>query len=150
LTGRLPYQGTATVVLAQLLTAGPPRPSSVRPDLDPSLDAVCLKAMAKAPGDRYASMAEFAESLDAVLRSPSAPRIDDPVRLTPAPGKSSPPGSALPTFNSAGLAPQSRQARRRRSFMSMILALPISRKAAARQSREGNAAGNSVRLRRFI
>src|SRR5262249_42200523 len=41
----------------------PPPPTRWRPDLDPGLEAVCLKALAKAPADRYASMREFAAAL---------------------------------------------------------------------------------------
>ena len=45
LTGRLPYEGSVTAVLAQILTHDPPPPSRHRPDLDPALETICLKAM---------------------------------------------------------------------------------------------------------
>ncbi|HEY1192382.1 MAG TPA: serine/threonine-protein kinase [Gemmata sp.] len=69
LTGRLPFQGTVMSVLAQILTADPPAPSDLRPDIDPQLEAICRKAMAKAPGARYDSMAAFAADLTSYLRS---------------------------------------------------------------------------------
>ena len=67
LTGRLPFEGPAAVVLGLIKVSEPPRPSSLRPDLKPSLEAICLKAMAKEHGDRFASMAEFAASLKVFL-----------------------------------------------------------------------------------
>jgi formylglycine-generating enzyme required for sulfatase activity/predicted Ser/Thr protein kinase len=92
LTARPPFDGPAGVVLAQILygTTAPPR--SHRPDLDPRLEAVCLKAMARAPGDRFASMNELARALAAFARgAPAAP--------PPAPqqaAKAAPPDAAGP------------------------------------------------------
>src|SRR5262249_45597384 len=68
LTGRLPFEGPVTAVLGQILTQEPPRPRAMRPDLDPELEAVCLKAMAKKVGDRFRSMAEFATALTRFLK----------------------------------------------------------------------------------
>ena len=48
------------MVLAQVLLTEPPPPSQLHPDIDPALQAICLKAMAKKPEDRYASMSVFA------------------------------------------------------------------------------------------
>ena len=39
--------------------------------LDPSLAALCLKALAKAPAERYASMSDFAAALDGYLAATS-------------------------------------------------------------------------------
>jgi serine/threonine protein kinase len=65
LCGRLPFEGNVTTVLAQVLTKSPPPPSSFRGDVDEQLEAICLKAMAKLPADRYQSMADFVAALDA-------------------------------------------------------------------------------------
>jgi len=65
LCGRLPFEGNVTSVLAQVLTKSPPPPSQFRGDVDSLLEAICLKAMAKSPADRYQSMAEFVAALDA-------------------------------------------------------------------------------------
>ena len=46
LTGRLPFSGSGLAVAGQILTETPP-PSTHRSDLDPALEAICLKAMAK-------------------------------------------------------------------------------------------------------
>jgi serine/threonine protein kinase len=53
LAGRLPFEGPAMAVLAQILTQPPEPPSAHRPDLDPRLEVICLKALAKQPQDRY-------------------------------------------------------------------------------------------------
>jgi serine/threonine protein kinase len=47
LTGRLPFEGTALKVMAQIVHESAPLPSSWRPDLDPALEAVVRKAMAR-------------------------------------------------------------------------------------------------------
>src|SRR5262249_33085834 len=49
LTGRLPFEGSVTAVLAAVARDEPPPPSAVCPDLDPRLDAVCRACLAKAP-----------------------------------------------------------------------------------------------------
>ncbi|MBV8128727.1 MAG: serine/threonine protein kinase, partial [Planctomycetaceae bacterium] len=69
LTGRVPFEGPDTYVLAHILFVEPAPPSRHRPDLDPLIEAVCLKAMAKVPEDRYATMNEFATALADYLRS---------------------------------------------------------------------------------
>jgi serine/threonine protein kinase len=72
LTGQLPFRGTGLAVAGQILTQDPLVPSVHRPDLDPRLEAICLKAMAKKAANRYQSMRELAEALTTYLREPSA------------------------------------------------------------------------------
>ena len=62
LTGRLPFTGSLSQVLAAIGT-GSLRHRGIRPDLDPRLEAICLRAMAKNPQDRYASAADLAQAL---------------------------------------------------------------------------------------
>jgi serine/threonine protein kinase len=83
LTGRCPFEGPEAIVLGQVLFIEPKPPSSHRPDLDPLLEAICLKAMAKSDVERYASMSEFAAALSSFLRRrtiPTQPRssADEP------------------------------------------------------------------------
>jgi formylglycine-generating enzyme required for sulfatase activity/serine/threonine protein kinase len=86
LTGRLPYVGTPASVLEQLLTTGPPAPSLLRPGLDPALEVVCLKAMAKAIEDRFDSMREFAAALgdvrDGLSTRPAADTAGEPAPVS--------------------------------------------------------------------
>jgi predicted Ser/Thr protein kinase len=63
LTGRLPFEGSMAEVLGQIVSRRPDPPSAHRPDLDPRLDSVCLKALSKEVADRYASMRDFAARL---------------------------------------------------------------------------------------
>jgi formylglycine-generating enzyme required for sulfatase activity/predicted Ser/Thr protein kinase len=65
LTGQLPFGGPPEVVYMQVLQMVPDRPSSLRRDLDPRLEAICLKAIAKDAAQRYATMGQLAEALDA-------------------------------------------------------------------------------------
>jgi predicted Ser/Thr protein kinase len=68
LTGRLPFQApNLASLIAQVLTEHPPPPSAHRPDLDRTLEAVCLKAMARDPARRFQTMAEFAAALAGFL-----------------------------------------------------------------------------------
>ncbi len=70
LTGRRPYEGSLTKILGMIAFAEAPAPSTHRPDLDPELESICLKAMAKKPDDRYASMDDFAKALQKWLDIP--------------------------------------------------------------------------------
>jgi class 3 adenylate cyclase len=67
LTGRVPFIGHALDVLAQHLRDEPPRPSSLRSGLDAHIEAICLKALAKEPSQRFLRMADFAQSLSEYL-----------------------------------------------------------------------------------
>jgi eukaryotic-like serine/threonine-protein kinase len=64
LTGKPPYEGDAADVLRAVASGEFRRPLAVDPAIDPALEAVCLKAMATAPEDRYASCRELAEDVD--------------------------------------------------------------------------------------
>ena len=56
LTGKVAFDGPDVFSLLGKIRAGDfPKPRSVHPTIDRALEAVCLKAMAAAPGDRYAS-----------------------------------------------------------------------------------------------
>ena len=66
LTGQLPFRGSIAAVMGQILTKEPTPPSQLRPDLDPRIEAVCLKMMAKKPSERFASMKAVADELAAI------------------------------------------------------------------------------------
>ncbi len=63
LTGEVPFDGPLAAVLYRILHATPAAPHERRPGVDPRLSAICLKALAKAPADRWESMAAFAAAL---------------------------------------------------------------------------------------
>ena len=64
LTGRPPFTGDSPVAIAyQHVRENPIPPSRVDPDIPRWADAIVLKAMAKAPADRYQSAAEMRADL---------------------------------------------------------------------------------------
>jgi serine/threonine protein kinase len=85
LSGRPPFAGQVAQVLVQVLHDQPPPLSSVQPGVGPELEAMCVRAMAKRPADRFASMHEFAAALTAYLNRPAAPLLDTPGRPVAAP-----------------------------------------------------------------
>ena len=73
LTGRRPFEGPLSVVIGLKCVNDPRPPSTLRPGLDPTLDATCLKAIARDPARRYPTMAALAEALGAYLARSTAP-----------------------------------------------------------------------------
>ena len=67
LTGRLPFEGPAVVVLGAVLRDEPPPPRQYRPDLDPALERVVLRAMSKDPRARFAEARDFSAALAGLL-----------------------------------------------------------------------------------
>lgn len=77
LTGKKPFQGDSLTVMMRIAMDPPPVPSKVNTALDPRWDAICLKAMEKAPANRWPSMKAFAAVIEPMLSatpdaSPSA------------------------------------------------------------------------------
>jgi len=74
LTGELPFRGSGSVmsVITQVMTKPTPSALETRNDLHPQLSAVCAKAMAKQPNERFGSMKDFAGALTAFLKKDSA------------------------------------------------------------------------------
>lgn len=60
--GRLPFGGDPLAIVNQHMTAIPPTPSSLNPDLPKALDAVLLKILEKNPKNRYPTALAFAEA----------------------------------------------------------------------------------------
>jgi hypothetical protein len=73
LTGRLPFEGTVTEVLGQIITQPPVPPSKHRPHLDRRLEAICLKALSKQAADRYTTMRELGAALADFLHQGALP-----------------------------------------------------------------------------
>jgi serine/threonine protein kinase/tetratricopeptide (TPR) repeat protein len=61
--GRPPFRGDDRQILRKIIEDEPQRPRQLRQDLPEALEQVCLKAMAKAPCDRYTTAADFAAEL---------------------------------------------------------------------------------------
>jgi serine/threonine-protein kinase len=70
LTGRPPFlEASPLETLVQVLEGEPTAPRQVRPRVPVELELICLKAMAKAPEDRYATAEDLAVDLERFLRS---------------------------------------------------------------------------------
>ncbi|MGY2231202.1 serine/threonine protein kinase [Pseudomonas tolaasii] len=69
LTGERPFSGSATMVMQQILNQTPVAPSTLNLALDPALDAVIARALAKRPAERYPSAQAFLDDLEALLGS---------------------------------------------------------------------------------
>ena len=64
LTGKVPFPASVPSQQAFTILFGPPEPlSRLRPEVDPSLQLVVERALCKDPKQRFASAADFAESL---------------------------------------------------------------------------------------
>ena len=68
-TGSLPWptNGTAFDLLSAILTKAPPPLSKAVPDLPPAVSAVVMRALEKAPEDRFAGMGDIVGALGAAL-----------------------------------------------------------------------------------
>ena len=79
LTGRPPFEGDDLGELLRKVQRGDfARPRQVDPSIDKALEAVCLKAMATKPDDRYASCRGLAEDIERWM-------ADEPVSAWPEP-----------------------------------------------------------------
>jgi CubicO group peptidase (beta-lactamase class C family) len=106
ITGRLPFRGSMATVLVQILTMEPEPPRTLRADVDLALSAICLKAMAKKPADRFADADQMAAALDAYLQKASA-TVPTPAAAAPAVAAkptSPPPGRRRWPFGAIALA----------------------------------------------
>ncbi|MGE3807821.1 MAG: protein kinase [Gemmataceae bacterium] len=75
LTGHPPHEGQGSgEVLRQIVTGPTRRVREIDPGADPALEAVCAKAMAKSPRDRYSDAKTLAEEIQRFL-------ADEPVSV---------------------------------------------------------------------
>ena len=71
LTGKLPFEGESAVSVAiQHLTAAPPTPRSIDPDIPDQLELICMKAMAQDVNLRYPSSEAMIQDLEAFRKDP--------------------------------------------------------------------------------
>src|SRR5205823_9610079 len=68
LTGELPFKGNARALLHQVRHDEPPPPRKLNKDVPRDLETICLKAMAKEPGRRYATARALADDLRRYLK----------------------------------------------------------------------------------
>ena len=79
LTGQPPFHARTTTELLKKVRQEPPRPPrQINHQVAPALQAICLKALAKVPENRYASATELAQEVQRYL-------ADEPVSAYPEP-----------------------------------------------------------------
>jgi serine/threonine protein kinase len=78
-TGQLPFTHDDVLELLMLhMTAVPPDPGKLRPDINPALAAVILKALAKEPGERYVSGKALADAVEVAIQDTAVTPIAVP------------------------------------------------------------------------
>ncbi len=88
LTAQVPFQGrTFGKLLAQIERDPPPSPQSINAAVDERLAAIVLRALAKSPGDRFATASALVDSLDAYLAGAPNPAGSVALTTTFAPTK---------------------------------------------------------------
>jgi WD40 repeat protein len=65
LSGGCPFQGSPREIAAQHLNTPPPAPSIYNPQVTPEIEEVVLRALAKDPEQRYATVSDFARAFAA-------------------------------------------------------------------------------------
>lgn len=68
LAGELPFRGTTRMLLHQVLHDEPRRPRSLADHVPRDLETICLRAMGKEPGGRYATARDMADDLRRFLK----------------------------------------------------------------------------------
>jgi hypothetical protein len=137
-TGHLPFSGDTPMAIAmQHLDAEPRRPSAWNPALPAALEAIILRAMAKAATERFATAADLAAALRAAgqgVISPPAPAAAAAPRGTTSPPPPDPGATATWTWGQGAAAPRWGSATERTQTMA----------APARGSRASAARGSSA------
>jgi WD40 repeat protein len=67
LTGRCPFQGSPKEIAVQHLQAPPPSLRGYNPQVTPEIEQIVLKALAKAPEQRYAKVGDFARAFASAI-----------------------------------------------------------------------------------
>ncbi|MFQ5576575.1 MAG: serine/threonine protein kinase, partial [Anaerolineae bacterium] len=74
-TGQAPFAAdTPMATMFQHMNAAPPSPGQLRPNLNPAIDKVLLKALAKNPADRYPNAQTFARFLRQAIETGTVPQ----------------------------------------------------------------------------
>ncbi|MBC8288799.1 MAG: serine/threonine protein kinase, partial [Planctomycetes bacterium] len=69
LTGEIPFRGSMMEIMAQILKKPVPAPSTLREDVDESLDQICRKMTARKEANRFGSMKSVVKGPDRIPES---------------------------------------------------------------------------------
>jgi serine/threonine protein kinase len=113
IAGRSPFNGAhESAILYEIVNVDVPPMTSIKPELDPALDAIVLECLEKDPSERYQSVAEVAKELRRFKRESSRSRSSRV--MTPVGSNSTVRGTVpIPTAAPAG------------NMVSRILASPV-------------------------
>ena len=119
LTGRVPFEAEtpAAVIIAQI-SSPLPHPRQLNPALSPAVESALLKALAREPGDRFATCLDFVKA----LASGPTPAVPVAAAMAPSP--------APAVSRAATLGPPARPGRRR-PLTVLIAGLLLAAAAAA-------------------
>jgi len=85
ITGELPFKGVHETALAyEIVNVDPPPMSSIKPEIDPSLDAVVLECLEKDPNERTQSIKQVSIDLKRYRRESSRQRVSRITSARPA------------------------------------------------------------------
>lgn len=112
-TGRVPYEAeTPLAVILKHLNDALPLPSTVKPGISPNVERVILKALAKNPNDRFATVADFLAAWREALTAVASGR--EPSRGQEGPGHVAAPAVVPSTASAAASAAPPRTAQPKR------------------------------------
>jgi eukaryotic-like serine/threonine-protein kinase len=99
LTGTVPFTGASPVAIAyRHVREDPTPPRMLNPDVPAPLEAICLKAMAKLPDNRYQTAAEFRDDLERFRNGEpvlATPLLDQAATTQALPGRATPEQTAM-------------------------------------------------------
>lgn len=90
LTGKVPFSAdTPFATIHDHIYSPLPLPSSINPDIDPAVERMLLKALAKNPDDRFATIDELLTALETTLggQIAEAPTVQTAPEVSPAVGQ---------------------------------------------------------------
>jgi serine/threonine protein kinase len=134
LTGSIPFEGQGVLELLYAhVHLDPALPSSLRPELSQSVDAVIMRGLAKEPRLRWGSCEAFVTALAAALGAKAPPLVERTIVMTPpvdridstAPFASPPATVPSPVWPPAAEAAAKRKSRKRRNVIAAIAALVL-------------------------
>jgi serine/threonine protein kinase len=103
LTSRVPFDGESVPqVCASVLAAEPPRPSELRADIPPELDAIVLRCLEKEPAGRFHTVTQLAQALlpFAAPVAVTVPALEDAQASLAAPEQVAFEASRAPNYDS--------------------------------------------------
>jgi len=134
LTGSIPFQGLGVIELLYAhVHQDPALPSSLRSELNQSVDAVIMRGLAKEPRSRWASCEIFVTALTAALGVKSPAPVERTIAIAPAPPERmygvdstdpfAPPPATVPSPIWPGVAQAARRESRTRTYLVIVALL---------------------------